>query len=153
MLAASDCRAVDDEYGGVAEWDTIVGLPYLNADVLGVEDWFTDWWPSPGVLLETGGLADVRDHAQFQRYWPNSGCNGRLAFSGVTRDQYGSPVGNCMVRCYRTSTGELQSQVLSDPSTGAYIATTPYLEAHFLTVHKAGTPNIAGASIDTVQPA
>jgi hypothetical protein len=70
---------------------------------------------------------------------------------GVTRDQYGSPLGNCTVRCFRTSSGELVSQVTSDAN-GNYVATSPYSDQHFLTVHKTLSPDVAGASVDTLTP-
>jgi hypothetical protein len=119
-------------------------------DQLGGEtfDFRSDWWPAGSGLVSDGGISDViMGYGAFDPY-PVSGCNGRLAFNGVTRDQYGSPLGGCTVRCYRTSTHELQSVVTSDAN-GAYIATSPYGDSHFLVVHGTG---VAGASIDTVVP-
>lgn len=154
LLLASDSRAVDDEWDRADEFQPapIIGLIFANSDFLGVDDWSTDWWPGQGYTLDTGGVSDVKAAAYYQRVWPNSGCNGRLSFAGVTRDQYGSAAANCTVRCYRVSTGELVSQVTSDIS-GTFIATSPYSEAHFLTVHRTGPPDIAGASVDTLVPA
>ncbi len=150
-IRASDIRHVADE------WTTIdlvqPSILNLTAGALGLWDWTTGWWPRPGVLVGEGGISDVITSASLARIWPNSGANGRLGYVGVTRDQYGSAVGSCTVRCFRTSTSELVSTVTSDPSTGAYVATTPYYEAHFLTVHKATAPDISGASIDTILPA
>ena len=103
-------------------------------------------------MIADTGISDVLDSWHDANIYPVAGCNGRLAFAGVTRDQYGSAIGGCTVRCFRSSTCELMSTVLSDPQ-GNYIATTPYYESHFLTVHKSGPPDVAGASIDTVTPA
>lgn len=113
------------------------------------------WWPFRGailggwgfdgsVLLELGG--------KHSDTWRSFGTNGRLAFVGVTRDQYGSPLGGCTVRCFRTIGNELVSTVVSDAN-GNYVATTPYADGHYLVVHKAGPPDIAGASVTTLTPA
>lgn len=119
-------------------------------DPLGGEcgDYRTDWWPAGSGMVADTGISDVLVGLGPYDAYPVSGCNGRLAFNGITRDQYGSPLGNCTVRCYRVSTHELQSVVTSDAN-GAYIATTPYNDAHFLVVH--GT-SVAGASLDTITP-
>jgi hypothetical protein len=119
------------------------------------------WWPRRSAIF--GAQLDGVDEGllganlltlpplhSFQ--WVSGGANGRLGFVGVTRDAFGSPLGGCTVRCHRSSNGELVSQVTSNEF-GAYTATSPYLEAHYLTVHKAGSPAVAGASLDTVQPA
>lgn len=109
-------------------------------------DFRSDWWPAGTGLVADGGISDVMTgYGAFDPY-PVSGCNGRLLFNGITRDQHGSPLANCTVRCYRTSTHELQDVVTSDVN-GAYRLTTPYSDAHFLTVHGS---SVAGASIDTV---
>jgi hypothetical protein len=111
------------------------------------------WWPYAGNLLAGAfgaGDGQVINYAPwYQEPWVRSGCNGRLAFVGYTRDAYGSPIGNCTVRCFRTSTDELVSTVLSD-ATGFYQATSPYGDAHYLVVHGTG---IAGASVSTLVPA
>lgn len=81
-----------------------------------------------------------------------SGCNGRLAFVGVARDFNGSPIPAAKVRCFRTSSVELVSSVVCDAN-GHYVATTPYVDGHFLVVHGlSGSTPVSGASIDTVIP-
>lgn len=130
----------------------LVGLSIGMGDGLGMETWATAFWPTRGdIMSDAGSVYDILSEGYEPEAYPCSGTNGRLSFAGVTRDQYGSPLGGCTVRCFRTATAELMSQVTSDPSTGDYIATTPYYEAHFLTIHKTA-PNVAGASLDTVLP-
>ena len=75
----------------------------------------------------------------------------RDGISTFTVDQGGNVLPNATVRAFRTSSNELVSQVLSDAN-GYYIATTPYGDGHFLTVHAATVPPVAGASIDTLTP-
>jgi hypothetical protein len=156
MTAPDDRRAVEDQWNGPDEFQPEIEGYYLNdSDVLAIGDFFTSWWPNSSAGTNDGSTSDVMVSgiSTRERYWPNSGANGRLGFVGVTRDQYGSAIGGCTVRCFRLSTLELTSQVVSDASTGAFTITSPYSEAHFLTVHLTGTPNIAGATVDTLIPA
>lgn len=117
-------------------------------------DFSSPWWPNiSGFGVGIEGLADSTPLSRQLVYptWFAYGSNGRLAFSGITRDQYGSPLPNCTVRCIRNSTDELVSKVSSDAN-GAYIATTPYSDAHFLVIHNSdGT--LAGATVNTALPA
>jgi hypothetical protein len=118
-----------------------------------LEAFRSPWWPSRSSMMAGWDGVDNVLTAEQRYAWPRvvSGCNGRLGFVGYTRDQYGSIVANCTVRCFRTSTDELVAKVTSDAN-GLYYATSPYSDAHYLTVHKSGTPDIAGASIDTLTP-
>lgn len=132
-------------------------FPYLHNDACDDPGatWETPWWPTRGMLMgssEPSGGADGVLSGTYYDAWPLSGASGRLAFVGYTRDAYGSPLGGVTVRCFVTSSNELVSQVVSDDK-GYYVATTPYNQAHFLTVHKSGSPSVAGASLDTLTPA
>lgn len=132
-------------------------LSYDWNAVIEASGFCSPWWPSAGNLM-TGGLAGdvdtgvMRRSAQHSDMWRSFGTNGRLAFVGFTRDSAGAPIAGCTVRAFRTSTDELVSRVTSDAN-GRYEATSPYLEAHYITVHKTGSPDIAGASVDTLTPA
>jgi hypothetical protein len=155
LIVPSDLRHVDDEW---TRNDDVQPAPEGSlhctvSDFLDIADYTTGWWPNSGGMVQDTGLSDVRGQFESpsQRIWPIAGAaNGRLSFVGVTRDQYGSAIGGCTVRCFRVSTNELTSQVISDASTGAFTITTPYNDAHFLTVHLTSTPNIAGATVDTL---
>lgn len=126
--------------------------PAIAIDLCACGSWRTPWWPCGSSLVGETGVSDAltSDIGWFVE-WISGGCNGRLGFNGITRDQYGSPLGGCTVRLFRTSTNELQAIVTSDAN-GAFLATSPYNDAHFMTVHKAGSPDVAGASIDTIIP-
>lgn len=85
---------------------------------------------------------------------PDAGTNSRFSIVGVTRDQYGSPVGGVTVKCFQTSTDILISTVVSDVNTGAFAALTQaYNDNHYLVAHKTGTPDLDGASVNTLQGA
>lgn len=149
-FSACDWAANGDLFGAKL-WDRIPADDYLYD-----AHFESEWWPARSSMMggwdgEPSNL--LLGEAQWWG-WPQtrSGCNGRLGFVGYTRDAYGSPVGGCTVRCFNTATNELVSTVTSDAN-GFYIATTPYGGAHYLVVHKSGTPEIAGASISTLTPA
>jgi hypothetical protein len=148
-----------DDYRGVSEvdwqWSCAAQpaplLPIALADDgVSTPSFATCFWPG-GASLD-GGVESVRPGAWWSAPWTTSGANGRLGFVGYTRDAFGSPLGGCTVRCVRTSTNELVAQVTSDAN-GFYTATTPYGDAHYLTVHNSAvTPAVAGASVDSLIP-
>lgn len=153
ILREPDKKHADACFSGRA-FNAIPALLWLNAHDAGEPaSYRTPWWPASSCLF--GGLDGVDENTilagdgYFCPPWIASGANGRLGFVGYTRDQYGSAIGDVTVRCFRTSTNELVSQVTSDAN-GFYIATTPYSDGHYLVVHK--TSSIAGATIDTLTP-
>jgi hypothetical protein len=157
--AAEDRRACDSTYHGKR---TRAPDPLLLCTEMRVADnaydgfmYQTRWWPRTGQIL--GGWSGSADDFFLNKSprWKapriERGANGRLSFVGYTRDQYGSAIGNCTVRCYRASTEELVSKVTSDAN-GLYYATSPYSDAHFLVIHGPdGT--LAGATKDSLLPA
>ena len=157
VLTWDDKRNQDEAY---SDNEDIVPTPVLysydwNSTIEAI-GFVSPWWPNRGPLL--GGWGDGGTDAMFldiaakhTDMWRSFGSNGRLAFVGYTRDAYGSALGDCTVRLFRTSTDELVSKVQSNAN-GFYQATSPYLEAHYMTVHKTGTPSVAGASVDTIVP-
>ena len=156
-LYPSDLRACDQEFFHNEDLFqppplVDVGLPqevWFEGTAGGYVGYMSPWWPTPGSLLGDSGDVGVLQRISPWGAWTTpSGCNGRLGFVGYTRDQYGSPVPNCTVRCIRISTDEMVSKVTSD-ATGYYIATTPYSDAHVLVVNG---PSIGGASVDTLLP-
>lgn len=150
VMPPEDRSCLDEAYGD-EEW---VATPvlldlYIAEEPLFGAGYASPWWGSQlGMNLGDTGISDIQQAAWFGLPWPVSGCNGRLSFVGVTRDQYGSPIANCTVRCYLVSTGELISRVFSDTN-GAFTITSPYSAPHFLTTHSTG---VAGATLDTLTP-
>lgn len=72
---------------------------------------------------------------------------------GVCRDSSGAPVAGATVRGYRTSDGAFVGQVTSnDDGTYAVPTNNPASAQHFTTADKAGSPEIAGISINTLTP-
>lgn len=69
--------------------------------------------------------------------------------SGITKDAAGAALGSCVVKCFITATDVLFSQTTSDGS-GNYTLTTPIGVAVYLVSYKAGTPDVAGTSVNTL---
>lgn len=80
-----------------------------------------------------------------------------FAFVGTTRDSGGSALGNCRVIAFETGrlvNDNIQAEVgetISDGS-GAYTLPVPLNTAYQLTAYKAGSPDVAGISANTVTP-
>lgn len=115
----------------------------------------TRWWPRSASIIMGGWIGTADDMFQNKApRWiaPNTtrGANGRLAFVGITRNQYGSALANCTVRLYRVATEEQQCKVTSD-GVGKYFATTPYNDAHFMVIHNSAGDQ-AGATANTILP-
>lgn len=144
------CAYRDDE--AAAQPPVIV--EFMGVDTMAFErgSFQSPWWPQSSNIMGWDGTDThlLMLPAAFSWPWITLGANGRLGFVGITRDRFGSALGGCTVKCFRTSSDELVSTVISDPATGYYIATTPYNDAHYLVVQGTG---VAGASVNTVTPA
>lgn len=72
---------------------------------------------------------------------------------GQTLDQYGNPLGNCVVQLFLTSNDQIIAQITSDTA-GYYRIPTPYSTstAHYLVCYLAGPPDVAGTSVNTLTP-
>ena len=111
----------------------------------------SDFWPGgSGMLGESAPLLiappdhSLRDLA--------SGGNTSLGFSGITRDADNAPLGGVTVRLFRTVNSLLVASVVSAED-GSYAIPTPYQgEDHFIVCHKSGSPEVAGASVSTLEP-
>lgn len=81
----------------------------------------------------------------------------RFAFVGTTRDNTGAALGACRVVAFETgrmTNDNVQAEVgetVSDGS-GAYTLPVALNTAHQLTAYKAGSPDVAGISANTVTP-
>jgi len=160
LVTPDDARHGDEDFFGnddLYQPDPIAN--YFKREDLwfGVPTFRSPWWPSSqgGAFLGSLGSDVACFSDKFSRWtdsWGNhpGGCNGRLSFVGVTRDQFGSPTGGVTVKLFRTSTDQLVSTVLSDAS-GNYTITTPYYpDGHYLVCYKTASPDIFGTTVNTL---
>lgn len=121
-------------------------------------------WPYSSLIAgdpatAAGGIVNL--DPSNQRRWShpsneapdfNSGGQGQLKIRGTTRDSSGVAMSSCIVQCFRTSDDLFVSECTSDGA-GYFEALTPYSGvAHYLVCYKAGSPDIAGTSVNTLIP-
>lgn len=160
LLVRDDARHGDEDFFGNDDLfrpDPIANY-YVREDLwFGVRTFRTPWWPTSqaGAFISDAGSGTSLLYDKIQRrsdIWGNlpGGANGRLAFVGITRDQYGSPVGGVTVKCYLTSTDQVTASVVSDGN-GNYTITTPYYpDGHYLVCYKTASPDIFGTTVNTL---
>lgn len=156
LLVVDDRRCLDEALAGVVlATPALVPLNVMDPDTClepGSGAYISPWWPTPGGLLGSGGLADAAPASRgWGTYYPVSGANGRLAISGFTRDAAGGILPGCVVKLFRTADDVLQTTVTSDGN-GYYVATTSYADSHYLVVYRVGPPDIAGTTVNTLMP-
>ena len=66
---------------------------------------------------------------------------------GITEDSGGNPLGNCIVKLFRTLDDSKQDQCISDAA-GNYILYTPFPDAHYCVMFNG--PSLAGATVQTL---
>lgn len=121
------------------------------------DDWrldgaaFTPYWPGRSGLYAEAQPLIVTPAAHTTPGLLAGGMHA-LGFSGITRDANNTPVGGMTVRLFRTSDSTLVATAVSRYD-GSYNVSTPYAgQDHFIVCHKAGSPEIAGASQSTLEP-
>lgn len=72
--------------------------------------------------------------------------------SGVTRDSAGAILGGCVVELYQTLTDLPLQKVTSDATTGAFTFTAARYAptTHYIVAYKAGSPDVAGTTLNTL---
>lgn len=118
----------------------------------GYDGWFSAFWPGNRGFLGASGS----DVALMHSVWHNLlhrvalGAASRVGFVGITRDQYGAPVGSCVVQLFRTSDDLLIMENTSD-SSGNFLLQSWYSpDTHYIVAYKAGSPDIFGTTVNTL---
>lgn len=110
-------------------------------------DYVNGYWPGATGMDASGG--EWLTPIWFDQPEMTKGMNGRVGFVGITRDVYGTAIPGATVKCFRTVDDSLVSQVTSGTD-GSFTVSTPWLDAHYLVSFKPGTPNVAGATDNTL---
>jgi hypothetical protein len=77
------------------------------------------------------------------------GVHRNFALEGVTRDTNSAPLGGVVVQLFRTTDEAFIEQSTSDVN-GNYQLSTPYADAHYIVAYKAGSPDVAGTTTNTL---
>lgn len=73
--------------------------------------------------------------------------------SGITKDSTGAVLGSCHVDLYYTNTDQFISDTVSDPTTGVFsFLIGPNTGSFYLVAYKAGSPDVAGTTVNTLMP-
>lgn len=112
----------------------------------------SDYWPRSGLVGNLGLDVSILERTTPWKFpQPYGGAASRYGFVGVTRDQYGTAIPSCVAKLYRTSDDSLQDTTTSDATTGEFLLNTFYYpDAHYIVAHKAGSPDVDGASVNTL---
>lgn len=73
-----------------------------------------------------------------------------LTISGVTRDANNSPLGGCTVKLLRTRDDVETDQTTSDGSGNYTFATPSPHESYYVAAYLAGSPDVAGVTVNTL---
>lgn len=72
---------------------------------------------------------------------------------GITKDSTGAVLGSCVVELFYTNTDMPISKQVSDPTTGAFsFLIGPNSGNFYLVAYKAGSPDVAGTTVNTLAP-
>ena len=71
------------------------------------------------------------------------------SIAGVTKDANGAVLGACALVLFRTADNSIAAQGVSDASGNYRLDASPYL-THYLTAYKAGVPDVAGVTVNTL---
>jgi hypothetical protein len=110
--------------------------------------YMNDYWPGNRAFLGDSATAVAIQRGNRSRVISRigKGAASRVGFPGITRDQYGAPLGACTVILHRTATRELVYEGVSGAD-GAFLAQSVYAgENHYIVFHKAGAVNVFGAT-------
>jgi hypothetical protein len=72
--------------------------------------------------------------------------------AGVTRDSAGARLGNCVVELYRTIGDAVVGDATSNADGNYYVKGARPGVAHYIVAYKAGAPDLAGTTLNTLQP-
>lgn len=113
---------------------------------------YTLGWTRGGLQGGDAPMQAITDSGAYDPYLQATlfvGGGGWLKFTGVTRDSGGSVLGNTLVQLFHTSDDAFIQQQTTD-ATGAYDVYSPYSDGHYLVAYKAGSPDVAGTTVNTI---
>jgi len=122
--------------------------PFADVSFIAGGTFANGWWPRGGLMGNDGDILAAATWGEFDQ---TAGAASRYGFTGITRDQYGSVLGSCVVKLFRTSDDKLIDTTTSNATTGAFLLNTPYYpDTHYIYVHKTGSPDVDGVSPNTM---
>lgn len=150
--AADDKRLMMDDYQAL---NTTVWVSTEDAWAPFGGGFDNEYWPGTGGMNASGN--EWNRGVWYGRPCYNSGAVSRYALIGVTRDAYGSPIGEATVKLFKTVGGgnpdlkDVKIDEGTSDASGAYIVYTPYYpDTHYIVTYKAGAPDVHGTTVNTL---
>lgn len=145
------------ERGHEPRWQWQARSPKTWKDPIG---WYSRW--SFGCRVGYGGPAgndgaSMRDLSYPDLFEPYScdgpGTQSKNFLRGTCKDSGGTPVANAIVQAFRTSDDAYAGAVQGN-NDGTYLLGVEQSKAtaHYLVAYKAGSPDIAGTTVNTLLP-
>lgn len=124
------------------------------------KDWSWGWYPrarrmgfyqDPAAPV-TGTGWDALTPNEWEPLSVDDGTQSQKFIMGTTKDSVGGTVSGAVVQVFRTSDDLYVGETTSD-SNGRYEAGTPHAGLqHYLVAYRAGAPDIAGTTVNTLTP-
>jgi hypothetical protein len=110
------------------------------------------WTRSRMVSGDAGVSAGTELMPKTQFWWivRPLGAGGWSNITGITKDSTGAVLGGCTVHVYRTSDDLERDQVTSDAGNGTYTIGVDTDATHYCVAYKAGSPDVAGTTVNTL---
>jgi hypothetical protein len=108
----------------------------------------SDFWPGNGGF----GGDQATDVAVNRAVWSRGlarlahGVASRVGFVGVTRDQYGAPLGGVTCSLFKTDTRAWIMDIVSDANGNFLLQSVYSPDTHFIVFYKAGSPEVFGTT-------
>lgn len=144
-------------YGLIAD-APVIGAPVLGSPVL-TEEINYSLVANPIVLgaPELGSPVMMTNYALIAQALtigaPVLGSPALLAgfvLAGVTRDSAGDPLGSCVVQLFRTADDVLMEEKVSEADGSFFFLVSDISTEHYIVAYKAGTPDRAGTTLNTL---
>lgn len=160
-----------DSYYPASEWidDTLLYPPRWNYQRRSLRSsydknaWMSGWsWSFGGNICGDNTTPNQIDCGIFTGGWtlayeapsaPGPGNQSIKFLKGTCVDSAGNPVANAIVQGFRTVDDYYVGEVTAN-NDGTYVLGTnnPASTQHYLVAYKAGTPDIAGTTVNTLTP-
>jgi len=99
---------------------------------------------TPGGVPTTAALPAVRSFSPIPAVFAYG-----ATISGTTKDANGNALASCALVLYRTADDSIAARGVSDAS-GVYRLGASTALVHYLVAYKAGSPDVAGTSVNTL---
>lgn len=98
-----------------------------------------------GVGVPNTPMATVRSFQETPVYFPER----NVTITGVTKDSGGVALGGCTVKLFNRATDAKEQETVSDGS-GNYAFVVDKTQLYYVLAYKAGAPDVAGTTVNTV---